>query len=404
MRRFVAVLAAAAAAAGLECPGADVADVAARVEKLGANASTAAVERVLEAAVAASAHARAHRRVALVKTHKTASGTLQALVARVALRLGLRPAAAAWPGKFWRQAMCPEALRRALRGRRADVALRHVFPINDWWTNKRAPCRDRGPWVDGFFRLCRELMGNDVAFLLPLRGAGVRFPARPVRRAPSSLRRVPSDAPFRRRREPAGHLASMLAYYNHTGRGYAGDRDRWNPLAKDLRLLTSGDVESFVEAHLRGAPLDAAGVHVLLVEDLHASLAVARRRLRWSLLDALPLKVGASKRRRSGRGASKRRGSGRGLSEAALPAPAASLALDGVLYRGAVAAHAAAVAAVDRECGGGFPVAAEARLLAALGAAVDRACGVDGAPPLLARLCRFRKTQERAVVQAVVDG
>ena len=92
------------------------------------------------------------------------------------------------------------------------------------------------------------------------------------------------------------------------------------------------------------------------------------------------------------------------MSEAALPAPAASLALDGVLYRGAVAAHAAAVAAVDRECGGGFPVAAEARLLAALGAAVDRACGVDGAPPLLARLCRFRKTQERAVVQAVVDG
>ena len=90
------------------------------------------------------------------------------------------------------------------------------------------------------------------------------------------------------------------------------------------------------------------------------------------------------------------------MSEAALPAPAASLALDGVLYRGAVAAHAAAVAAVDRECGGGFPVAAEARLLAALGAAVDRACGVDGAPPLLARLCRFRKTQERAVVQAVV--
>ncbi|EGB02695.1 hypothetical protein AURANDRAFT_68649 [Aureococcus anophagefferens] len=86
---------------------------------------------------------------------------------------------------------------------------------------------------------------------------------------------------------------------------------------------------------------------------------------------------------------------------AALPAPAASLALDGVLYRGAVAAHAAAVAAVDRKCGGGFPVAAEARLLAALGAAVDRACGVDGAPPLLARLCRFRKTQERAVVQAV---
>ena len=78
MRRFVAVLAAAAAAAGLECPGADVADVAARVEKLGANASTAAVERVLEAAVAASAHARAHRRVALVKTHKTASGTGQA--------------------------------------------------------------------------------------------------------------------------------------------------------------------------------------------------------------------------------------------------------------------------------------------------------------------------------------
>ena len=67
----------AAAAAGLECPGADVADVAARVEKLGANASTAAVERVLEAAVAASAHARAHRRVALVKTHKTASGTGQ---------------------------------------------------------------------------------------------------------------------------------------------------------------------------------------------------------------------------------------------------------------------------------------------------------------------------------------
>jgi len=68
----------------------------------------------------------------------------------------------------------------------------------------------------------------------------------------------------------------MLAYYNHTGRGYAGDRDRWNPLAKDLRLLTPGDVESFVEAHLRGAPLDAAGVHVLLVEDLHAALAVAR--------------------------------------------------------------------------------------------------------------------------------
>jgi hypothetical protein len=77
MRRFVAVLAAAAAAAGLECPGADVADVAARVEQLGANASTAAVERVLEAAVAASARARAHRRVALVKTHKTASGTGQ---------------------------------------------------------------------------------------------------------------------------------------------------------------------------------------------------------------------------------------------------------------------------------------------------------------------------------------
>ena len=131
-----------------------------------------------------------------------------------------------------------------------------------------------------------------------------------------------------------------------------------------------------------------------MVEDLHAALAVARRRLRWSLLDALPLAVGATKRR----------GSGRGPPEAAPPAPAASLALDGALYRGAVAAHAAAVAAVDRECGGGFPVAAEARLLAALGAAVDRACGVDGAPPLLARLCRFRKTQERAVVQAVVDG
>ena len=103
------------------------------------------------------------------------SGTLQALVARVALRLGLRPAAAAWPGKFWREGMCPEALRRALRGRRADVALRHVFPIKDWWTKKRAPCGERGPWVDGFFRLCRELMGNDVAFLLPLRGAGVAF-------------------------------------------------------------------------------------------------------------------------------------------------------------------------------------------------------------------------------------
>jgi hypothetical protein len=127
---------------------------------------------------------------------------------------------------------------------------------------------------------------------------------------------------------------------------------------------------------------------------LYASLAVARRRLRWSLLDALPLAVGATKRR----------GSGRGPPEAASPAPAASLALDGALYRGAVAAHAAAVAAVDRKCGGGFPVAAEARLLAALGAAVDRACGVDGAPPLLARLCRFHKTQERAVVQAVVGG
>ena len=42
--------------------------------------------------------------------------------------------------------------------------------------------------------------------------------------------------------------------------------------------------------------------------------------------------------------------------------------------------------------------------VAALGAAVDRACGVDGAPPPLAQLCRFHKTQERAVVQAVVGG
>ena len=138
-------------------------------------------------------------------------------------------------------------------------------------------------------------------------------------RAIANIRRVPSDAPLRRRREPAGHLGSLLAYYNHTRRWYAGARDRWNPLAKDLRLLTPGDVESFVEAHLRGAPLDAAGVHVLVVEDLHAALAVARRRLRWSLLDALPLAVGATKRRRSGRGPP----------EAAPPAPAASLALPG---------------------------------------------------------------------------
>ncbi|KAH8052566.1 hypothetical protein JL722_10116 [Aureococcus anophagefferens] len=225
----------AAAAAGLECPGADVADVAARVEKLGANASTAPWSAP-EAAVAASPRARAPPRRARQDAqdgvgHRAGkeSGTLQALVARVALRLGLRPAAAAWPGKFWRKAMCPEALRRALGGRRADVALRHVFPIKDWWTTNRTTCKDRGPWVDGFFRLCRELMGNDVAFLLPLRGAGVRFPARASPLATSPL----------------------LAYYNRTRRWYAGDRDRWNPLAKDLRLLTSGDVESFVEAHLR---------------------------------------------------------------------------------------------------------------------------------------------------------
>ena len=385
MRLLVLLAAATGGAAGLECPGVAVADVAAKVEGLGANASTAAIEAVLKAAVAASGHARAHRRVALVKTHKTASGTLQAMVARFAVRLGLSPAAATWPGKFFEAARCPEKLRSALRVRRSDVSLRHVFPINEWWTDAAYACapREAKPWFDGFVDLCRDLVGHDVAVLLPLR-------------------------------EPSSHLESLLGYYNRSGlaeqRCPSGcprapaSRGSWNPLAKDLRLLSAGAVAAFVDARLRaaGAPgMDAAGVHVLVVEDLAASLAVLRRRLRWSLVDVLPLAVGATKRRSASH-------AGRRPSP-----PAAALALDRALYAGALAAHDAAAAAVDRKCRGSLAVAAEARLIAALTAAVDRECGAAArasaprparAPgaPLLARLCQFKSAQERAVVAAVV--
>lgn len=278
-----------------------------------------------------------HRKVVLFKTHKTGTGTLQGIFGRFAIEHGCVTVESHFNvgNQFWSDALCPQNARvpSELRGT-FDMSFRHV---TNYRTHASTKCRkwpSERLWFEDFVRLCRLLMGDDVALVLPTRS-------------------------------PESHLQSMIDYYPLREREFVEDHDLWNPLSLDFQITSREDLDTFLKDHLPSPDaLGKSGSHVLVLERLAESLVVLRRRLGWSLVDVLPLTMMNSKLHP-------------GTNRAQAKSRDQILDLDHGLYEALNNTFSLTVKAVDDACAdepAALAVADEAAFLLKLSRAVDDVC------------------------------
>lgn len=203
-----------------------------------------------------------HSRVFFVKTHKTASSTLERVIALKGLKVG-----ATFAGRYldrgshyFASAHCPAQLAKAFSNLTGlvDMAIRHVFQ-KDFWPAKDCPSTARGRWLEEVYSVWRELMDESVAVVIPTR-------------------------------EAKSHLESALHFFNVDHEKFHARRDLWNPMAQDLHLYTMNDVEALRDVF--PPPYNAAaGLHVIVFERLYESLVVLGHRLGWQFQDLIAVPV-----------------------------------------------------------------------------------------------------------------
>ncbi|CAE7277771.1 ftsH [Symbiodinium natans] len=155
-------------------------------------------------------------RFALFKTHKTAGGTVAATLFRSATAKGLRWVGCDDKSNFAKSSiLCESRKPRSLKLKsKYDFEMRHL--MGTFWTSAPQPqmCDADGNFFDRVLNGYERLLGPGVHVFLPVRGA-------------------------------YSHLRSTLAWYQVPFRKFDADESKWNPLAKDLRLLKPAHVERF---------------------------------------------------------------------------------------------------------------------------------------------------------------
>ena len=139
-----------------------------------------------------------------------------------------------------------------------EFELRHAWGPNVWWSSERGGqpqfCDSAdGQWFEQLLLSYERRMGSEVQIFIPIRDAYT-------------------------------HLRSLL---RHTSKPFAEFNDSawlWNPCSKELGLHHASQVQRF----LKEWPFQRAKrLHVLLAEDLSASLVMFRRTVNWSLRDVV---------------------------------------------------------------------------------------------------------------------
>ena len=207
---------------------------------------------------------------ALLKTHKTASSTLEVMLARDAQQHGLRSAGCQFDrgSHFFQSGGCD--LSHALGGARFDYVMRHNFRKDQWWSNRpaaahagtgRGGCDHAdGRWFDQLQASYQQIFAiGHPPLIIPVR-------------------------------DPESHLRSALSYYHISAAKYIATPGLWNPLAKDFRLINESHVRRFIAKW----PEDAARqqrMHPIVLERFFESLVTMRRLLNWSLSDVVHTRV-----------------------------------------------------------------------------------------------------------------
>mmetsp|Transcript_65268 Transcript_65268/g.135154 ORF Transcript_65268/g.135154 Transcript_65268/m.135154 type:complete len:409 (-) Transcript_65268:87-1313(-) len=198
-------------------------------------------------------------RFALVRTHKTGSTTVATTLMRSGMSLGLR-----WAGCDDNSRFVPH--ERACKARnyssdsnlnegKYDFEARHTYEFATWWTSEPflGQCDADGRHFERTLMGYEEQMGSDVQVFVLIR-------------------------------EAHSHLRSALDFFKVPFAKFNASESLWNPLAKDLRLLEVDHVEDFLSRW----PFNRTGrLHVLVTEELAASMVIFRRKVNWSLRDVV---------------------------------------------------------------------------------------------------------------------
>ena len=206
----------------------------------------------------------ARRGYALFKTHKTGSSTVELMLARTAYLKGLLPVSCVFNvgSHFFRSGGCDLTLEPGLV--QLDVSLRHNFMVSEWWNSNASDwgCdHGDGRWFDQLVhRTYQRIMNNSfVPVLIPTRA-------------------------------PKEHLLSAMHYYGVTQQEMASSPGRWNPLAKDFRLLSKTQADDFVRRWPENTS-NSNRIFPIILEAFDASLVSLRRQLRWDLKEMVYARV-----------------------------------------------------------------------------------------------------------------
>ena len=209
-------------------------------------------------------------RFALVRTHKTGSTTVATTLLRSGMWLGLR-----WAGCDDNSRFVPH--EHACKARKDsnhssqnegkyDFEARHTYDRTTWWTSEPylQQCDADGRHFERTLMGYEEQMGSAVQIFVLIR-------------------------------EAHSHLWSTLDFFQVPFTEFNASESLWNPLAKDLRLLQEDHVENF----LARWPFNRTGrLHILVTEELPASMVLFRRKVSWSLRDVVFLSSRVTKKNR----------------------------------------------------------------------------------------------------------
>ncbi|CAE7221848.1 ftsH [Symbiodinium natans] len=207
-------------------------------------------------------------RFALVRTHKTGSTTVSQAMIRSGMWLGLR-----WAGCGDRSRFVPhehacnarnDSTRSQKHEGKYDFESRHTYDRDTWWTSEPylEECDADGRHFERTLQGYEKQMGSDVQIFALIR-------------------------------EAHSHLRSTLDFYQVPFAKFNASESLWNPLAKDFRLLQAEHVDEF----LARWPFNRRGrLHVLVTEELAASMVMFRRTVNWSLRDVVFLSGRVTKR------------------------------------------------------------------------------------------------------------